>query len=199
MKKGIAYSVYLEERDKRKKTNAVSLGLLLTGFILAGPFSLKAFVSTGMKETAYALISVIGFILIVLGTVIPQRLMRFYDGYLSLINTVGKYVLRILIIPIYGILLILAVFFKKKMAQHYYFNSWIGSVDNPPSAFETDRENQYDGSPSGFLHTLNQVFAAYTRNDQFFLLPIVFLLILIGMIFFFVSTSSVFGFIYTLF
>ncbi|MBQ7654805.1 MAG: hypothetical protein IJS17_07010 [Clostridia bacterium] len=193
------FGQWRKNEDERKKINEASWFGLIVGLAITVIFGLRAIISSGIVQLLFVFFTAIGMYLFVMGGFFPTSIMSVTEKFKKITNIIGKYVLRILLIPVYLIMLIISVFFKKSTSKKYEFYKWDSEEDSPKPQFIEYEETQIKQHSSAILGTLNRIFFVFAKNKLLFLVPLVVILLVLGLVFFFLSSSSVFGFVYTLF
>ncbi|MBQ6020078.1 MAG: hypothetical protein IJL26_07860 [Clostridia bacterium] len=196
-----AFASFSEQRaanELKKEINSCSWFGLILGVVLFFVFFLKALSSVGVSCVIYWIVTALGGIVFLLGGFYPPALKPLMRLMQKFGNFIGKYILRILMIPVYVIMLIPALFLRRSTAKKYEFVSWQDACAVKP-AYLPYHENEYKKGSTGFLGTLNNLMFFLAKNKLLFLLPIVIILVVLGLVFFFISANSVFTFIYALF
>lgn len=184
--------------EQKKERNACSWFGLILGAVLFFVFCLKALSCVGVLAVVHWIVAFLGAVCFLLGGFYPRALKPLMRQMQKIGNFVGKHIMRVLMLPVYLLMLIPAVFLRRSTAKKYEFYTWKAQCDVTP-AYLPYKENAYKKSSTGFLGTLNNLLFFLAKNKLLFLLPIAILLAVVGLIFFFVSANSVFTFIYALF
>ncbi len=194
----VSFRAWRDETDKKREINSSSWFGLILGLILTAAGLINALTHVGAAAVAYWILAGVGAVCFLLGGFYPIPLRYPMRLMQKVGNFIGKYVLRVLMVPIYVLMAVPALFLRRVTAKKYEFRSWDGSA--PASAsFLPYKEEPYKKASVGFIGTLNNLFFFLAQNKLLFLLPIVVILIVIGLVSFFISANSVFTFIYTLF
>ncbi len=184
--------------EQKKEINACSWFGLLLGVVLMFVFFLRSLTTAGVLSVLCRIVVGLGGICFLLGGFYPLALRPLMRLMQKFGNFVGKYLLRILMAPIYLIMMIPGLFLRRSTAKKYEFTAW-KDPDGIKAAYVPYSENEYKKGSAGFLGTLNNLFYFLAKNKLLFLLPIVIILVIVGLVFFFISANSVLTFIYTLF
>lgn len=199
MKKRVTFGQQKALQEYNKEINEASLFGLVSGLIIFFICGLQTICHEGFLQILFGVLTIIGAILFLLGGFFPSPLKKLTPKLKKTTNFIGKYLLRLLLIPVYLILLILSLFLSKAISKEYEFVSWNENSTKINPKFLPYSHMQTKPHTSAVLGTLNNIFLVFAKNKQWFLLPLVILLLILGLIFFFLSSSSVFSFVYTLF
>jgi hypothetical protein len=189
------FSDYYDSVKLKKRISDCSLTLIIPGFIIAAGAAVKAIAATGIAEKIFIAAVICAVIMILLGTIAPRRMIPVTEKMSAVLNKVGAGIIRIILIPVYILLFITSFLFVKSGRRSHRFSRW---QTDPPTAetfFEKEHEDLIN-SKSGF-GVIGSIVSAVSSHRMYFLLPVIFILILLGLLFFFVSSSTVFSFIYT--
>lgn len=195
----LTFGQWRRNENRKKEVNEASWFGLITGLILSAVFGLRAICSTGLLKTIFLIPTAIGFILFLLGGFNAPMLIPLSKAFRKAASSIGTFILRIILLPVYLMLLIFSLFGKKSTAKKYEFFSWDTYNNAPETSFLPYEYVQSKPHRSALLGTLNSIFFVFAKNKQFILIPLVIILLILGLVFFFLSSSSVFGFVYTLF
>lgn len=195
----LTFGQWRRNENRKKEVNEASWFGLLAGLILTAVFGLRAICSTGLLKTIFMIPTVIGFVLFLLGGFNAPMLIPLSKSFRKAASFVGTFLLRVILLPIYLILFVFSLFGKKRIAKKYEFYSWNSSDSAPEASFLPYEHILSKPHRSALLGTLNSIFFVFAKNKQYILIPLVIILLMLGLVFFFLSSSSVFGFVYTLF
>jgi len=194
--------------DKKKRNDAMEeeknhiIFGLMAGIILVIVGGLNWLSAQGPWETVCVCVAALGIAFVLLAIVVPALLKYPYKAFRFFGNTMGKVLFAVLLTVLY-VLLILPIGLllrRKREAQGYY--AWGEEPPEPRSAFaqieekEGPAQKQGRASYFGIAYRLLSVFIA---NRKYILIPIVIILVIAGLILFFVSSNVMTAFIYTLF
>lgn len=196
-------NIYLETIRKKKKKDDLSkftvFGLIL-GCLLCILGSMEFLVSTGIKEQAWILCILFGCLLIVLGVLTPSTLYYPEKAFRTFANLIGRCLFSILLTIIY-------VFFITPVGMVYrYFHKsgfycWDDSLSGDMMGF-TDKKDECSSINHNRFVMAAQfyiIIGYFIKNKRFFMIPVLVILLVLGLLLFFVSTSVVAPFIYTIF
>ena len=196
----MTFGQWREYEDVRKKTNEASWFGLITGLVLTLVFGLQAICYDDIvRKIIFRSLVLLSLYVFVLGGFFPHVLFPVTAKVKIIANFIGKFILKIILVPFYLILFIVSLFFKKKTSEKYEFYSWNSPSDAPKPEYLKFETVEIKPHRSSMLGTLNRIVYVFAKNKLYFLVPLVVLLLVLGLIFFFLSSSSVFGFVYTLF
>ena len=195
----LTFGQWRRNENRKKEVNEASWFGLISGLIIMAVCGLQAICSDGFLKLLFAILATIGLILFLLGGFNAPMLIPLAKSFRKAANFIGTWILRIILLPIYLILFIFSVFGKKSTSEKYEFYSWDDSGNVPDTSFLPYEHIQSKSHRSALLGTLNSIFFVFAKNKQYILIPLVILLLILGLVFFFLSSSSVFAFVYTLF
>ena len=147
-----------------------------------------------------------GLVLMFLGTVLPQSLYWPQRLWMGLAHLQGQFMMNILLTIVYFLMLWpLGIWERRKRGGTHPFYSWKDSAPLLKSGWEELPESSRSAVPDAPLKTgsrsLIGLFAEalrfFTERGHYLLLPILLILLLLGLILFFVQTSALAPLIYT--
>ena len=194
-----SFSEYYEYNKLRKEIGTAGLFLCLLCMVMTSVFFVRGLATVGVQEVlSYAFA---GFFLVILliYLLFPVPLFRFLERLRPVTDRVGKYLLRVILFPVYLLLCLFSLPFVGKQRKKYQFAAWKEAPPAADSYFSADTQNAFQRSSSGRFRFLTGLVGAMAEKQQFFLFPVLLILLLLGLFFYFISSSSVLGFIYTLF
>ena len=194
-KADISFSGYYDEKTLRKDISNASLSLMIPGLVLAAVFTLKAIVSVGFWEKFSIAIALLGLLAVLLGVVIPRRMIPVTKKLSGFFNRVGVVLIKVLLIPVYCITFLTSFWYAKIKRRDYRFASWEDRRPVQTSFFATESESLVSRK-RGFT-VIGSILSGISAHKMYILLPLIFVLLVVGLLFFFVSSSTVFSFIYT--
>ena len=196
-KKG-AFSEYRRQKDEKKKINEASWTGLIAGLALIFVCGYRSLCEVGFKCVVFTAAAAVGAVLFILGGLFPWGLIRPLAIVKRCLSGIGKIILRVVLVPFYLLFAVTFAVIRPVVGEKYefasgkkFFAAEPGYREYRPSAYKTGRFSS--------VAAVNNVLLFLTENDMAILLPIVLLLLVLGIFFFFISTHSVFSFIYTLF
>lgn len=194
-----SFSEYYDNRKLKKEIGKTGLFLCLLCAVLAAVFFVRGLAAVGAQEIlSYCFAAFFAGILVIY-VCFPVALFRFVWKLRPVTDTVGKYILRLILIPVYLLLCLVSLPFAGRHRKNYQFASWEKEAPAADSYYTDDTQNVFGESASGTFRFLTSLLEATAKNGQYFLFPILILLLLLGLFFYFISSSSILGFIYTLF
>lgn len=197
MDKKLKYSDYKRIKTEKKEVNELSWAALLCGAVIATVNSYKALVSVGSACIMYTLLAILGCCLFIVGGFCPRLLKKPFALLKKIIRKAGSFILKILLILIYPLFVLTAVAVKimsparSNVVRYENFNE--------PQGFVSFDEKSHTSGMNPFINAVSSVLSVLSGRGMKLFVPLIFMLMLLGCIFFFASTSSVFSFIYTLF
>jgi hypothetical protein len=111
---------------------------------------------------------------------------------------IGAGILGVLLAVIYLLLVVPSAFLLRLLGKNEAPNQWAGSEPTQWGAWKM-KQTTSSAAPRTRLPLVFIVLSYFVRQRQYLLLPVVFVLVLLGVLFFFVSSSPLAPFIYTLF
>ena len=190
-----SFSRYYDAKNLKKEISNASIGLIIPGTALALIALMKSFVCEGFAWIVCIAAAVCGLALIILGTFFPQRMLPVTKKLSAFLNKIGVFILRALLVPIYLLTYITTFWYAKKKNREYAFIKWEEAPPVQPSFFEKEVAATIDERKA--FGVVGSIFADLSAHKAYILLPMVLVLLLIGLLFFFISSSTVFSFIYT--
>ncbi len=194
-----SFSAYYDYQKLKKEVGKTGLFLCLLSAVLAMVFFVRGLAAVGAREIlSYCFAAFFSGIILVY-VCFPTALFRFLWKLRPVTDTVGKYILRALLLPVYLLLCLVSLPFVGKHKKKYQFTAWDKEAPSADSYFIPDTKNIFRNSASGTFRFLTTLLEATAKNGQYFLFPVLILLLLLGLFFYFISSSTILGFIYTLF
>ena len=145
------------------------------------------------------LIFAFGLYMIFCGVIIPQWLNWFYKIFSYIGNKIGEIIFKILLTILYVIFVIPIGIIYNKHRQKYLYAFWDDKYPYDEREGFTDWKPADTSNKKGMAGTSLKLFGMLVNNGQYILIPVVIFLIALGIILFFVSSSVMAPFIYTLF
>ena len=196
---------YIEQKKARDaveaEKNYIVFGLM-GGIILMLVGVLRWLAADGFREVLYLCVCALGLVLFLLGIAVPGLLKYPYKAFRFFGNTVGRAVFATLLTVLY-VLLILPVGLllrRKREAQGYF--TWTQEPPEPRSMFADLAQSKSPAQKSGkasYFEIVYRLLAGLIANGKMILIPIVIILVIAGLILFFVSSNVMTAFIYTIF
>lgn len=201
---------YLEakkHRDEYTETKGETLFGLFFGFLLflAGIFNNLPIFGSNMRNAVLCIVILSsGLLLMVIGVAVPSALKWPYKGFVILTKAIGNTVFFVVLTVVYSVFILpVGIFWRRSRNAHHFFE-WKKGYNGPNSTFLSFRDK--DKAPVSekqrhpFIRTIVDIFGTFVANKRISLVPVLVILVLLGLLLFFVSTSTVFNFfIYTLF
>lgn len=188
----------IRTENEKKETNACSITGLIAGALLCLVSGYNALCAFQTAKIIYTVIAAAGVLLFLCAAFAPS-LLAVPVKYLGKFgNRIGMFIIRIILLPAYILIILFSLLFGKKARKRYEFRLWNNENDMPvPSFVETEQKSEQ--KKNTLFGTLNRLSVIFSGNGMTYLVPVVIFLIIIGLVFFFLSANSVFVFIYTLF
>lgn len=140
-----------------------------------------------------------GLYLMVSGIVFPQSIAWFYKLFSFVGNKIGNIIFGILLTVVYLVFLIPVSRFIKRKKGKYLYLSWNGEYPGNEKTGFISWMGTDIADKKGMLGTMTGLMGTFINHGQQIFVPIVVLLVILGVILFFVSSSVMAPFIYTLF
>ena len=192
---------FREEYDRRnriKTANECSWFCIVWGLILFFACGYQAICTQGLLNAMYIIIALIGLLLLVFGTAAPLKMQKGVAFVKSVFSVFGNAVLKGILLPVYFVLMLINACNHKKYTQKFGFKNWDACNHTDTAYFDFNRfdANKHKHTP---LRTGIDVLTFFAGNGMYVVIPIVIILLILGIVMFFVSTGAVFSFVYTLF
>lgn len=188
----------IRTKNEKKETNACSITGLTAGTLLCLISGYNALCAFQTAKIIYTVIAAAGVLLFLCAAFAPS-LLAVPVKYLGKFgNRAGTFIIRLILLPAYIFIMLLSLIFGRKARKGYEFFAWNDENEIPVPSFSAAEESSTKKKNSLF-GTLNRLSVLFSGNGMTYLVPVVIFLIIIGLIFFFLSANSVFVFIYTLF
>jgi len=196
---------YIERKKQRdaleEQKNHIIFGLM-GGVILAALGVFRWLSATGIWELLYPLIAGIGLLFILLAIVVPIALKYPYKAFRFFGNCVGKAIFAVILTILYIVIIFpVGLLLRRKREAQGYF-AWDQAQPKPRSMFAELEQAQDRASKSKkatYLGIVLNLFSGLLTNRKYILIPAVVILVIVGLILFFVSSNVVTAFIYTFF
>jgi hypothetical protein len=203
-------SRYLRRLDERRERDEIrqltNFGLTIGWlFTLLGGFCWFCVIS--QIDGFWRCLMTAGLVLLFLGTVLPQLLYWPHRLWMGLAHLQGRLVMTVLLTVVYvGLMSPLGWWERKRRGGSHPFHSW----DRTPPTLTTSWEAlpqtapdaiAYEAKRSGsrsLLSLLAETLMFFAERGHYLLLPVLLFLLLLGLILFFVQTSALAPFIYTI-
>ena len=158
------------------------------------------YIGSGHSDGFYLAFCFTGAVLLLAGLAYPLCLARAADLFRRIMGKVGQVIFSFLLAVIYFVL-ITPVAYLTRNGNRLPAARW----DVQPTQGAAWQKKISDcclqggGAPEGFLATFSKVLRHLAGHGQWYLIPIVILLLALGILLFFAQTSVIAPFIYTLF
>ena len=201
---------YLRRLNERRETDEIrqltNFGLTIGWlFTLLGGFCWFCVIS--QIDWFWRIVMTAGLLLLFLGTVLPQSLYWPHRLWMGLAHLQGRLVMTVLLTVVYfGLMSPLGWWERRRRGGSQPFHSWDKTPPTRTTGWEAlpqttadsiAREAKRSGSrslTSLFVETLT----FFAERGHYLLLPVLLFLLLLGLILFFVQTSALAPFIYTI-
>ena len=200
---------YINEIKQKKEKEALKEEILFgqgMGIVLIIIAGLKYLTTTHIiVEYISIFLFAFGLIILLLGIVFPYALYYPSKWMKKIINKIFLAVLLIILTMIYLLVLLpVALIKRKKWASDYGFFSWNDDTNNIKWKGFLPRVNTMENSQKTEKRTnrigmIVKIVNYFIERKNFILIPLLCLLLLTGLLFFFVTSSVITPMIYTLF
>jgi hypothetical protein len=199
---------YLIRVRERVQTLALKRQIVLGlvgGWLLLTIGSFRLFYVVNARTITCQITLAAGAILFLLGLLRPQALGRFESGIRVSTGFIGKTIFAIVLSVVYVLLVTPVGLAWRTFRGTRPFFAWAGAT--PVSlegwiakqAVDDDRSVSQDAVRRPLITQPFVIVGYFIRHGHFILLPVVLFLLLIGLVLFFVKSSALAPFIYTLF
>ena len=193
-----SFSRYISDINLKQDVNIYSSVETCSGVVLFLIGTIQAICHVGFVEILFIIMAVCGVLLFSIGTFMPLLFKPVLEMLGKVGTFLGGYLLRMLMLPVYALLFVVAFIFAGREQKHYEFNVWHSPDLAPNPRFLPYVQSDFTKKRhKSIIGTVGNVMRQFSGNAV--LLPVVLILLMIGMVFFFISAHSVFVFVYTLF
>ncbi len=191
---------YKDEKNTLKEE--IYFGQIL-GFIIIILSTFNFFNTTNLMVSNLMIYTIIlGVSLVIVGLIFPYFLYYPSKVLKYITNKIFYFIFLVILFVLY-ILLVLPVgmFTQKKLRIKYGFYKWNDkAIENMVGFKKSDiKYIDYSKNKKNKLKNVIEIIMYFVTSKQYLFLPLLFLLIIIGLLFFFVTSSVVAPMIYTLF
>ncbi len=199
--KPLSFGEWREAQEIKRSVNECSWTALILGSALAFGMALRSDCTAGALSKIWLLLSGAGVVLVLIGGFCPLVLRRPVRLLSKGLNLIGKVLLRLLLCLLYLLFLLLSlpVILKRKGSEHVFCRWDDDRSGLPDTAFLPFQKQTTRPQSVAAMHAVNSLFHVLARHKLLYLLPLVVILLILGLVFFFVSAHSVFSFVYALF
>jgi len=171
-------------------------GLLLMGLGLTGILNHQGWVKVLAQTSIY-----IGGLFFLLGIFYPPWLAIPKNAFFSFGNGIGKAILStILLVFVYTIFILPVGLVMQKKKGKYQFERWKDALDSSHQTALSPRGNQESvNKKTSNRYVLLRVFSYFIRKKHFIMIPVLCILLILALLFFFISTTIIAPFVYTIF
>ena len=194
-----SFSDYYDYNKLRKEIGTTGLFLCLFCVVLAAVFCVQGIAAVGVQAVLSYTASCFFLLILLVYLLFPAALFRFLWKLRPVTDRIGKYLLRLILLPVYLVLCLFSLPFVGRQRKKYRFASWKEPAAPADTYYSADTQNVFQSSSSGRFRFLTSLLGAMAEKRQFFLFPVLLVLLLLGLFFYFISSSSILGFVYTLF
>jgi Family of unknown function (DUF5989)/Saxitoxin biosynthesis operon protein SxtJ len=203
-------SRYLRRLDERRETDEIrqltNFGLTIGWlFTLLGGFCWFCVIS--QFDWFWRMMMIKGLMMLCLGTVLPQLLYWPHRLWMGLAHLQGRLVMTILLTVVYfGLISPLGWLERRRRSGSHPFHSWDETPPTLATGWEALKETPadriaYDAQRKGsrsLISLFAETMVFFAERGHYLLLPVLLFLLLLGLILFFVQTSALAPFIYTI-
>lgn len=197
-KSSLSFKQEYEQRAEIKKINECSWFGIVTGLIFLTTGIYQTLCTTGFLNLIFIIMTALGSALLFIGSFFPLVLKNIVRYANKAFSAIGAIVIKILLIPIYMVMTLINIFNRKRYSKKFSFYKW-NETDKITSSFSDYDASEHQKSKYAIIDIISNVFSYFIGNRMFILLPVIVVLMILGMILFFASSSAVFSFVYTLF
>ena len=194
---------YMQERKNRLEdemiTNYAVFGQL--GGLILSLLGFMKWLTTYNAVMSYVLLGLtaFGLYMIISGVILPQSLEWCYKPFSIVGNKIGELIFDILLLIVYFVFVLPVGIFMRRKNHDYLYLEWDGQYPFAEREGFTSWKSSGMTSRNGMLSTSARIIEVFMMNGKYILIPAVMILIALGIILFFVSSSVMAPFIYTLF
>lgn len=194
---------YLERKKRRddmeELKNETIFGLM-GGILLMLVGAVNWLMATGLREVACVCSFALGFLAFALAIAVPSLLKYPYKAFRFLGNAAGKAVFAAVLTVFYFLLVFpIGLFLRRKREEQGYF-TWNAAQPKPRSTFlGIPRAAGSKAGKASYFGILYNLVSGFVTNGKAVLIPVVVILVILGLILFFVSSNVITAFIYTIF
>lgn len=193
-------NIYLQEkkiRENRKNYKDNVLFGMLGGVFLAF-LSFVQFLRVGKGwDILWAIVFVFAILLFMIAIIYTPLVEPIKNGFMKVGNAIGNLVFKLLLIIMYITFFIPAGKLMDK--RKYEFYSWETGLSGAKGFIDREMLYNSDSDYSDKNISLYRVISFFMERRQFVMLPALVILLVLGIVLFFLSSTVVAPFIYTLF
>ncbi|MBO5410304.1 MAG: hypothetical protein J6A60_03485 [Clostridia bacterium] len=193
-KKEKTFSEEYDRRSRARLINDCSWFGIVWGIVLLLAAAYHAICTEGVVNIICKAIAVLGILLLVAGVAAPLILQKVTHAIRAVFSAFGGVVLKIFLLPVYFVMTVINAFTRKKFSAKFGF----GDFEKSKLADTAYCDFNADGRKTS-KHTVIDVLGLFVSNGMYFLVPVILVLLFVGAVMFFASSSSVFSFVYTMF
>ena len=193
---------YMKKRKLRideKKVEDSSLFGLMSVIILILISFLRWIVTYSNMAYLWEISGAIGILLFMAGALVPQSITWFYNGMRCIGNKLGNIIFSVLLFIVYGIFVVPISFIMKNRKNNYSYILWDDEYKGEENSCFSPWKEKKKVEAKGIRGVSFGLIQYMILNRKFIFIPVVVVLLMIGIVLFFVSSSVFAPFIYTLF
>lgn len=199
---GFRLTNYMKKRKVRleeEKIEDSSLFGQIAGTILMLIGFLRWMVSYNNISYLWMILFMFGIFLFIAGVLIPQCIAWLYDGMRFIGNKVGCIIFSVMLFAVYSIFIIPTGYFIRSRRNDYMYVLWDEEFKGKEISVFFPRKEYKKLEEIGIRGETFKLIQYLIINGKIIFLPVVIILLILGIILFFVSSSIFAPFIYTLF
>lgn len=193
-------NIYLQERKIRENRKCYRDNVLfgMLGGVFFAFLSFLQFLRAGKGwDILWAAVFVFAILLFMITLIYTPIVEPIKNGFMKVGNAVGNLIFKLLLIIIYIVFFIPAGKLMDK--RKYEFYSWETGLSNARGFIDREKIYKPDSDYSDKNISLYRVISFFMERKQFIMLPALIILLALGIVLFFLSSTVVAPFIYTLF
>lgn len=175
----------------------------ILGIIIIILSILNLFSTTNLMVSNLMICTIIlGVSLVIIGLIFPYFLYYPSKAFKFVTNKILYFIFLIILFVIYVLLILpIGIFAQKKLRKKYGFYHWSEEFIGQSEGFKKSdiKYIDYNKNKKNKLKNIIEIIMYFVTSKQYLFLPLLFLLIIVGLLFFFVTSSVVAPMIYTLF
>ena len=200
---GFHLTRYMHDRKERLEDEAIGNYAVfgqLGGLIISLMCFMK-WLTTYNTLMSYILLALtaFGLYMMITGVIVPQSLNWIYRPFSIFGNKIGEIIFDVLLLIVYFVFVLPVGLFMRRKNHEYLYAEWDDKYPFDERSGFTVWKSSASSSKGGMLGTSARIIQMLMMNGKYIFIPAVIILIALGIILFFVSSSVMAPFIYTLF
>ncbi len=198
-------AAYLRRRENRRFEHSLK-SLTVLGLVLGGVMTFVAFYKLYLVQAEwivlYRVFEIVGPLLLLVAIAVPQLLEPVEKVLRAVGSTVGEWILKAILLIVYFLIMTPTGYAIKALSGTAPIFAW---RDSPPTELEGWRDKTVNtqvrmtGERDGRRTSLFGVIRFFISRGKILLLPAVIILVAFGVVLYFVKSSALAPFIYTVF